>query len=341
MTPRILFATGFLLLLLAACTKVSGPLQLYFIGSSRFTSGNRTGLGAGDTLATRVFVAADSLGGIGLKEVRVTVTYRPSRQPFAYPVPLTAFVFNNLPTDEQIVYLDTVFAAPYRKNFLLTSVFGVRTTAGAERWEYTATDAAGNTSTRAFTATARRTSADSAQLYNDYFLRLNVPARGVGTRRFIQLKSGLALPAYTVLGTSANPTPDQQGLTDLVQSIDGLRLFSPDTLGSVVRLPSDRWPTGKRRATRFRLTTLDKTGFDGTQDTTAIRQQYGQAASRVRQSLTGLTVNQVYAFRTKPFGAAPPSFGLLRVVGVPGGSSAGLQLEVRVAKQAQSVAFLE
>ncbi|MGI4833093.1 MAG: hypothetical protein ACRYFK_06475 [Janthinobacterium lividum] len=339
MTLRILFATGFLLLLLAACTKVSGPLQLYFIGSTRFTSGNRTGLGAGDTLATRIFVAADSASGMGLKEVRVTVTYTPNPQPFAYPVPLTAFVFSSLPSGEQLVYLDTIFKAPYPKNYLLTTVFGVRTTAGAERWEYTATDAAGHTSARGFTATTRRTTADSTLLYNDYFLRLNVPARGVGTRRFIQLKSGLALPAYTVLGTSATPTPSQQGLTDLVQSIDGLRLFSPDTLSSVVSLPTTRWP-GRRRATRFRLTTLDATGFSSQQDTIAIRQQYSQAAPRVRQSLSGLAVNQVYAFRTSP-ATGPPTFGLLRVDGVPGGTSAGLRLEVRVAKQAQAVAFTE
>lgn len=339
MTLRILFATGFLLLLLAACTKVSGPLQLYFIGSTRFTSGNRTSLGAGDTLATRIFVAADSAGGQGLRQVRVTATYSPSRQPFAYPSPITAFVFSTLPPGEQIIYLDTVFAAPYRKNFLLTSTFGVRTTAGSERWEYTATDAAGNAATRAFVATVRR--ADSTNLYHDYFLRLNVPARGVGARRFIQLKSGLALPAYTVLGTSPNHMPDQQGLTDLVQSIDGLRLFSPDTLGRVVRLPTDRWSTARRRATRFRLTALDAAGFAGQQDTIGIRQQYRQATARVRQSLSGLTVNQVYAFRTSPAGGAPPTFGLLRVVSVPGGSSAGLQLEVRVAKQAQAVAFSE
>jgi hypothetical protein len=274
--------------------------------------------------------------------VRVTVTYSPNRQPFAYPTPITAFVYTSLPAGEQIVYIDTVFAAPYRKNFLLTSVFGVRTTAGSERWEYTATDAAGNSSTRAFVAVTRRNTADSVNVYHDYSLRLNVPARGVGARRFIQLKSGLALPAYTVLGTVPNPTPSQQGLTDLVQSIDGLRLFSPDTLGSVVRLPDARWPTANRRRTRFRLTALDAAGFSGTQDTIGIRRQYNQATSRVRQSLTNLAANQVFAFRTSPAGGgALPTFGLLRVVNVPGGASAGLRLDVRVAKQAQAVAFSE
>lgn len=337
--PRLVLALAFLLALLAACTKVSGPLQLFFIGSTRFTSGNRAGLGAGDTLATRLYAVVNDTKGNGLREVRITTTYSPSRQPFAYPLPLTAFVYSSLPTPEQITYLDTTFTTPYPKNFLLTSVFGVRTTAGTERWEYEATDSLGNTAIRSFVATVRRS--DSTAVFNDYFLRLNVPARGVGTRRFIQLKSGLALPAYTVLGTSANRSHTQQALTDLVQSIDGLRLFSPDSLSRAVTVSATTWPLAQRRATRFRLTTLDATGFSGQQDTISIRQQYRQANSRVRAVLQGLTVNQVFAFRTAPFGGAPPTFGLLRVVSTPGGASAGLQLEVRAAKQAQAVAFSE
>ena len=338
MKLRILVATAFCLALLAACTKVSGPLQLYFIGSSRFTSGNKSSLGAGDTLATRIYATADT--AIGLKEVRITVTYSPNRQPFAYPVPITSFLFTTLPSGEQITYLDTLLKAPYQRTFLLTSVFGVRTTAGSEKWVYEATDQAGNTSTRSFVASMRRY--DSLAVYNDYFLRLNVPARGVSVRRFVQLKSGLALPAYTVLGTSATPTPDQQALTDMVQSVDGLRLFSPDSLSNAVTLPATRWPIAKRRATRFRLTTLDITGYTSQQDTISIRQQYKQATTRVQAVLRGLAANQVYAFRTAPFGlGALPTFGLLRVVSVPGGTAAGLQLEVRVAKQAQGVAFSE
>lgn len=338
MKLRILVATAFCLALLAACTKVSGPLQLYFIGSSRFTSGNRASLGAGDTLATRIYATADTT--IGLKEVRITVTYSPNRQSFAYPVPITSFLFTTLPSGEQITYLDTLLKAPYPRNFLLTSVFGVRTTAGSEKWVYEATDQAGNTSTRSFVASMRRY--DSLAVYNDYFLRLNVPARGMSVRRFVQLKSGLALPAYTVLGTSVTPTPDQQALTDMVQSVDGLRLFSPDSLSSAVALPATRWPIAKRRATRFRLTALDSNGYTSQQDTISIRQQYKQATTRVQAVLRGLAANQVYAFRTAPFGlGALPTFGLLRVVSVPGGAAAGLQLEVRVAKQAQGVAFSE
>lgn len=343
MNVRILLATGLLLVLLAACTKVSPPLQLFFIGSTRFTSGNKTGVGPGDTLATRLY-ATDSSRGNGLARLRITTTYSPSRQPFAYPLPLTAFLYTSLPPAEEVVYLDSTLAVPNLHTFLYTSVFSARTTSGSERWQYEMTGADGNTASRSFVVAVRR--ADSATVvYHDYYLRLNVPARdvrgGPANRRFIQLKSGLALPAYSVLGTSGNPTPSQQGLTDLVQSVDGLQLFSPDTLGSVVTLPELRWPSQQRRATRFRLTALNATGYSSQQDTISIRQQYTQSPARPRQSLRGLTANQVFAFRTAPYGGAPSTFGLLRVVSVPGGSSAGLQLEVRVAKQPQSVAFSE
>jgi|GEM_PF-1355676 len=339
MTPRILLATAFVTLLLGglgACTKVSGPLQLYFVGSSRFTSGNKTGQQPGDTLATRVFATTSTASPASLQRLLVRVTYTPNYQPFAYPQPLTAFVFSNLPAGQQYTYLDTLLSAG-TKSYLLTSVFGVRTTAGAERWEYEATDTDGHTASRSFVTTVRR--GDSTQIYHNYPLRLNVPARGVSVRRFIQLKPGLAWPAYTVLGTAPNSTPALQGLIDMVQSVDGLRLLSPDTLGNTVS--TKVWADSRRRATRFRLTALASADFASQQDTIAIRQQYATARGGVRQSISNLTVGQVYAFRTRPLQNQLPTFGLLRVVSVPGGSAAGLQLEVRVAKQALNAAFTE
>lgn len=353
MMPRpLLLASLFSVLclcLVAACTKEIPPVRLFFIGSTRFTSGNKTSLGAGDTLATRIYGLTDD-SSPGLKRVHATVTYTPNRQPFAYPDPITAFVFRDVPTGEQITYLDSVFAPPYPKNFLLTSVFGVRTTAGAETWQYEITDAANVTSARSFVATVRR--ADSASvLYNSYTLRLQVPATGVSARRFIQLKSGLALPTYTVLGTTANvpstganPLLDQQALTDLVQSVDGLRLYSPDVVGSVASLPENRWPKDNRRKTLFHLTSINTLAdFSGQADTFSIRRLY---TAPVTSFITSLTLNQVYAFRTFPIAAtatqsaAQSSFGIIRVASVPGGTTAGLQLEVRVAKQRQTVAFL-
>lgn len=231
MRCSVLFIGAALLGGLGACTKVSGPLQLYFVGSSRFTSGNKLGQGAGDTLATRVFAATSSTSSASLKRLFVRVTYTPNYQPFAYPQPLTSFVFSNLPAGQQYTYLDTTLS-PGTKSYLLTSVFGVRTTSGAERWEYEATDTDGNTSSRSFVTTVRRT--DSTLTYHNYPLRLNVPARGKSVRRFIQLKPGLAWPAYTVLGTAPNPSPALQGLIDMVQSADGLSLSSPDILGTTI-----------------------------------------------------------------------------------------------------------
>jgi hypothetical protein len=321
---------------LGSCTKVSGPLQLYFVGSSRFTSGNKTGQQPGDTLATRVFAATSTSSPASLQRLLVRVTYTPNYQPFAYPQPLTAFVFSNLPAGQQYTYLDTLLSAG-TKSYLLTSVFGVRTTAGAERWEYEATDTDGNTSSRSFVTTVRR--GDSTLTYHNYPLRLNVPARGPSVRRFIQLKPGLAWPTYTVLSTGPNPTAALQGLIDMVQSVDGLSLLSPDALGKTV--PDAVWPATRRRATRFRLTALANVDFTSQQDTLAIRQQYVTARGNVQQSLSNLTVGQVYAFRTTPLQNQRPTFGLLRVASVPGGSAAGLQLEVRVAKQAIDVAFTE
>lgn len=336
MRLSVLFLGAALLGGLGACTKVSGPLQLYFVGSSRFTSGNKLGQQPGDTLATRVFMTTSSASSASLKQLLVRVTYSPTYQPFAYPQPLTAFIFSNLPSGQQVTYLDTLLSAG-TKSFLLTSVFGVRTTSGAERWEYEATDTDGNTSTRSFVTTVRR--ADSTLVYHDYPLRLNVPARGVSVRRFIQLKPGLAWPAYTVLGTGPNPTPALQGLIDVVQSVDGLTLSSPDVLSAI---STKVWKTGSRRATRFRLTALVNTDFTSQQDTLAIRRQYVTASGSVQSSITNLTAGQVYAFRTQPLPAGSRStFGLLRVVSVPGGSAAGLQLEVRVAKQPTDVAFTE
>lgn len=81
------FCTLLLLGGLGACTKVSGPLQLYFVGSTRFTSGNKTGQGPGDTLATRVYVVTSSASTASIKALHVQVTYTPNYQPFAYPLP--------------------------------------------------------------------------------------------------------------------------------------------------------------------------------------------------------------------------------------------------------------
>lgn len=310
--------------LLAGCAQVSGPLKLYFISSARFTSGNRANVTAGDTLATSLYAVtnAGSRQTGTLTNFRAVVTYTPRREPFAYPALLNQFIATP-PADPEIVYLDTTLRSA---NFLFTPVFGVRTTSGSENWTFTATDSEGNTSARSFITTVRY--ADSLKLYHSYILKLRVPATQRTDRRFIDLKSGIALPAYSVMGSVPNPTLQQ--LTDIVILPNGLSLASPDTLEALQPFSQARWATSNRRRTRFRLTTLLPADFTGTQDTTAIINQFAGAG---RAYLRTLARDQVYAFQAhRPTGR--PIYGLMRVLSVPNGTTAvGLQLEVRLAKQ--------
>ena len=313
-------------LLLAGCgAKSSGPLNLYFLSSKRFTSGNRTSIGPADTLATSLYTLTDTVTDKSnhLTRFTATVTYSPQREPFAYPTQLNLFQ-NNLPADAPLMYLDTMLT---RGDFLYTSVFGARTTAGTERWDFTAQDKSGNSSTRFFTLAVRRI--DSLSVFNEYTLSLVVPATTVAARRFIDLKSGLALPAYSVVG--GVPNPALQKLTDMIVLPDGLRLASPDTLGSLSRFSSTRWPVANRSQTRFRLTALQPDGFNSAQSATDIQNQFTGAG---RAYIRTLAKDQVYAFKAiKPNGTTPV-YGLIRVVSVPNGTSTvGLQLLIRTAKQ--------
>jgi hypothetical protein len=319
-------------LLLAGCgAKTNGPLGLYFISSSRFTSGNRTSVVAADTLATSLYALTDTITDTSnrLTQFTATVTYSPRREPFAYPTQLNLFL-NNVPADPEVTYLDTTLT---HGDFLYTSMFGARTTAGTERWAFTAKDKSGNTSSRSFVLAVRRT--DSLNIYHDYTLKLRVPATTTSARRFIDLKSGLALPAYAVLGkdipaVAIAKTPLQQ-LTDVIVLPDGLRLASPDTLGALLKFSDTRWPVGNRRKTRFRLTTLLPAGFTSAQSATDIQNQFtGTGRAYIRT----LALDQVYAFQAFRADGTTPVYGLMRVLSVPNGtSSVGLQLQIRVAKQ--------
>ncbi len=310
--------------LLAGCAKVSGPLKLYFIGASRFTSGNRAGIGPGDTLATSLYAVTDNPPGSNnhLTHFTATVRYTPRRAPFAYPIPINLFV-NNIGPDSLVTYVDTVLTGP---NFLFTPVFGARTTSGTERWTFTANDNNSNSAARSFVLAVRRS--DSLAVYHDYLLKLRVPATTRSDRRFIDLKSGLALPAYSVLGAggpSASQTQLQQ-LTDMVVLPNGLGLASPD----VANLDPIRWPTANRRMTHFVLTSYLPTDYTSAQDVVTIQNQFVGAST---SAITTLIKDQIYAFQAfRPDGRAV--YGLLRVLNLPNGStSVGLQLQVRVAKQ--------
>jgi hypothetical protein len=323
--------------LLAGCgVKASGPLALYFAGSTRFTTGNRT-VGPADTLSTNLYAYADTItdktNPNRLTHFTVTVEYTPQRAPFAYPNPINLFL-NNLPPDPLVTFMDSTLK---QSDFLYTPVFGARTTSGTERWTFTTTDGNSNSSARSFVLAVRR--GDSTAVFNSYTLNLQVPATNKGARRFIDLKSGLALPAYSVLGNTVvnkKPIPNPQlgplqQLTDLIVLPDGLRLASPDTVGKLVAFNDTRWAPANRRSTRFRLTTLLPAGFTSLQDTVAIRNQFTGTG---RAYLRTLAADQVYAFRVE----GPPRkgyiYGLMRVKSVPNGTSTvGLSLEVRMAKK--------
>ena len=304
--------------LAGACAKLNSPLKLYFISSARFTSGSKP-VNAGDTLSTRLY-AVSTGDNNRLNHYRVTVTYSPFTRPFVYPVAVGTFNYSTLPTGQEVVYLDSALV-PGPVDFLYTSTFGARTTSGAETWRFSATDTDGNTSARSFTLTVRRS--DSTKVYHDYTLRLPASAFGVGARRFIDLKSGFVYPTYSLIGSV--PNPDLQARTDLILLPDGARLAAPDAPASTIKTP--RW-TGARRRTRFNLTALTATTFTNMLDAVSIQQQF--VASNTTALLTNLVVGQVYAFRTDD---PQPVYGLLLVTGLPAGSTAGLSLQVRLAKQ--------
>jgi len=311
---------------LAGCTKSHGPLTTYFVGAARFVSGNRTSNslpGAADTLAARLYVDATDKGTQGLKRLYITVDYSPRLQPFVYPTPITNFRPSSVtPPSEQLVYMDSTFTgAP--SELLFTTVFGVRTSTGTEHWTFTATDNAGNSSARSFILAQRR--ADSATVYNDYTLRLPVPATSKTARRFLDLKTGLALPGFTV---ASNPA--QQARTDIVVLPDGLTLASPDGLAAMY-FGSNKWPVSNRSSTRFVLTSLTPTAFTGITDAVGLQQQFvGTGTARI----TGLLVDQVYAFYVTDNEKKARSYGLLRIIALPAGTTAGLQIEIRMQKPA-------
>lgn len=347
-------------LLLASCTKENGPQRLDFVNTTRYTSSNRVGLNPADTLASRVFAENTDKGGPNLGRLVVTVRYQPRRNPFLYPTPISSISRDSIDKSaESFVYLDSMLVTTdpitgqtmYPASFTLTNTFGVRTTTGSERWQYDLYNSSsltqGPTATRAVNLGMRRP--DSTAVVNDYLLRLVIPAVGVdpavrakSTRRFLHLRAGLALPAYTVLraGAPGDAQAVAQRLTDLVILPDGLTLISPELFTTNATM----WPLSNQRATRIYATSLAVNAFTGSADDAAIRSIYTAAASTA--TTTGqvariTAVDQVFAFRTDesrtPTGTTTPyRYGLLRVVSIPTSttttSSAGLQLQVRMGK---------
>lgn len=328
-------------LALAACSTKTGPLRLDFVGTTRFTSSNRGGVGPADTLASRVYAESTDPDQL-LTRLRVTVKYQPRRSPFVYPTPISSLVRDsiNQNPDPDFIYLDTALTSQAAaKSFVFTSVFGVRTTSGTERWQYELLSPDGSVAaSRAFRVSVRR--ADSLYTYHDYTLKLPVPASGPAARRFLQLRAGLALPAYSVLGTSmaitsASQQAAQQQITDLIVLPGGTQLVAPDNT-TLLTLNAQRWPLARRRATRIRLTTLAVADYDATTTDAAIINAYNSApaASNPDSTATGpLVAGRIYAYRAD---YKTHRYGLIKVISLPVNTptltTLGLQLQVRTLK---------
>lgn len=340
---RLLFSLFCLLLLLSGCSKDNGPLRLDFVGATRYISSNRTGVGPADTLSSRIY--AEAQDNQLLTRMRVTVKYLPRRSPFLYPSPISALVRDSIDKnpDPDFIYLDTlldVAATPAvpstSKSFAFSSTFGVRTTSGVERWQYDLLNSDGSVATsRAFQVSVRR--ADSLTAYHDYTLKLPVPASGNAARRFLQLRAGLALPAYSLLGmdmamNSASQQATQQQTTDLILMRSGTQLVSPDNT-TLLTLSDKRWPTTRRRKTRIYITTLSTANYDAAITDAAITTAYNNAVAGDGTATPILAAGQVYAYRAD-YGSH--QYGLIKVISIPTNtattSTLGLQLQVRTAK---------
>lgn len=327
--------------LLAACAKTETPVRLDFIGTTGLTSGNRTA-NPGDTLTTRLYASTNP--GNVLQRLRVTVTYEPTRNPVAYPVPITSYDPSKALKDDALVYLDSVLAvaAPPTPTFtgpelLLPNQFVARTTSGTELWQYTASDAAGQSASRALRVTVRN--ADSARVYHGYtaLLRPVLPATPAvaapvrdRARVFLNLRTGLLLPKYALINNQNSLQANQQ-LIDLIclARANTVSLHAPAS--TVLRLNANTWPPANRRATRLRRTGLSAAEF-GNADTSALLAAAFGNGTRFADSLsTGtLAKGQVVAFRTTE--GSVVRTGLLLVSDIVLGTAPTLTCTVRVQK---------
>ncbi|QJX46922.1 hypothetical protein HMJ29_08245 [Hymenobacter taeanensis] len=287
--PLLLFS----LLGLAACQPDlnSGP-RVDFVASSRFTTGNRRLTTPGDTVATRIYAEAEK--DSRLTRMLITAEYQPVPEGIIYPQ--VGYVEGDQPTFK-LTYLDSTFetVARFTTEFAFQSVQPTRTTPGKETWVYEATDTNGNTGKRSFFLRLGRT--DSLYIYHSYRVGLQAPTPDNAARRsYLALRSGLALPKFTV--RTAPQNTDAQQLIDLVyvpNVTTGPGLATP--ANSRAKLPDNRWPI--KRQTRIRRTTLNETTFTTLTTTTQLTAAFAAGTQFTDSTYTGaVTKNQVIAFRT-------------------------------------------
>ena len=286
-----------------------GP-RVNFVGSSRFNPASRRITNDGDTIAVRVYAEAED--SAPLTRLLIQATYMPRARPITY---FTGYSENDS-LASRLVYLDTLIANA--SEFAFQSVQPARTTAGKETWQYTFTDANGNTGARSFYLRLGRT--DSAAAFLTYTVPLQDPG-AFGRRSFLALREGLALPSF-----SLRRLPENQQLIDLVY-VPGSTTVNPGLAVATdagLKLP---W-TG--RATEIRPTPLlasALTNYSTTEAFANVYNQYQGTTFPVRTRTGALTKGQVIAFRTPD-----NRYGLLSVQDIITTGIRALVLEVRMSK---------
>ncbi|SNC77205.1 hypothetical protein SAMN06265337_3787 [Hymenobacter gelipurpurascens] len=308
------------LLGLAACQPELNPgPRVDFVASSRFTTGNRRLTTPGDTVATRIYGQAQG-GDSHLTQLKITATYQPVPEGIIYPQ--SGYEEGKQPTLE-LIYLDTLLPTTpaLTKEFAFQSVQPARTTAGTEVWKYEFRDNENRTGSRSFQLRLGRT--DSLITYHSYTIGLQAPLANSQMRRsFLALRSGLALPKFTV-----RRNVEAQQLIDL--------LYIPDAAtGPGLATPSNQrvvdlkaWPT--KRITRIRSTTLTDATFATFTTTEQLVSAFNAGTVFPSDSTyTGrVTKNQVIAFRTPEGKSGAILVQDITTTGVP-----TLVLQVRIAK---------
>ena len=290
-------------IVLGACSKTNAPVQLDFIGNSTLTSGSKI-VGFGDTLTTRAYAVGNDYP---LKRLRIQAEYKPGPQPILYPSPLSGYDPNNAPQSQTIVYLDSLITpvmetnSPKGGEYLFQNRFSARATSGSELWQYTASDAEGQTASRAYQLTVRKT--DSAAVFHSYTVIMRPPPADSirlrdRARVFLNLGYGLLLPRYAVLNNESSVQGNQQ-LIDLICTVRGtnVTLDAPAYSPQANPEPNPRWPNP--RATKLYQTQLRAEDFNkaSTIDTLAVAPNSPQFTPD-KLSTGTLAKNQVVAFKT-------------------------------------------
>jgi len=316
-----------LLVLVAACTKITFSPRLDFVGATRFISASRiltTAMVTADSLASKIYAQTANLtDGPDLTRLRITLASSPTRTPVLYPIPLNSYQASSTPDDSKLVYLDSVLA-PGTKEIAFTNLLTGRTASGVDSWEYAITDATGSIASRAYRLSLRRTDSITAVVhsYRAYFGAVPMDSLGKPLTAaqnqalaYINLRQGLLLPHFAVAYISPSPElmanrAANRALVDLVCTSQGstLRLVSTKS-GSLV---TKGWET---HITALHTTALTATGFIGLTTNALLASTFvaGTAASIDSLQTAPLVKGTVIAFHTAPTATSGQKYGALLV----------------------------